>query len=122
MRQNLKKWKDLVFYWNLLNQIRNTDRSKTGNENDFLQSPVWSDQYKQFFDSRKPTKKMPENGDANGAYNIARKGLILLKKLKDGKTPSISNHDWDLAAQNWNELIKAKVWQKFYKKMTSSIK
>lgn len=112
-----KKWKSLVFFWNLLNQIRNIDKSKTGNENDFLQSPVWSEKYQQFFDSRKNTaQNLPENGDANGAYNIARKGLILLKKIKDNPNTTnltISNHEWDLAAQNWNKLTRAKGWKHF---------
>ncbi len=70
-------WKALVFHWNLLNQIRNTNRSKEGNENDFILSPV-----QPFFDSRKiDTKILPENGDANGAYNIARKGAIILNRI-----------------------------------------
>ncbi|MEK9165958.1 MAG: type V CRISPR-associated protein Cas12a/Cpf1 [Patescibacteria group bacterium] len=49
------------------------------------------------------------NGDANGAYNIARKGLIMLKKIKDNpEKPDlfISNRDWDLAAQNWEKFLQ----------------
>lgn len=106
------RWRNLVFLWNLLNQIRNTDKSKKGNENDFLQSPVYSNKYQQFFDSRKVTsQEIPDNGDANGAYNIARKGAIILNRIKNcknisnfgkdnnGKNPEnsyyISDADWD---------------------------
>lgn len=103
------EWKTLVFLWNLLNQIRNTDRAKTGNENDFLQSPVWSVKYEQFFDSRKVTvKNLPYNGDANGAYNIARKGAMLLKRIKkspDNPNLFISLTDWDAAAQDWEKYV-----------------
>ncbi|PIR13547.1 type V CRISPR-associated protein Cpf1 [Candidatus Falkowbacteria bacterium CG11_big_fil_rev_8_21_14_0_20_39_10] len=109
------RWKDLVFFWNLLNQIRNTDRSAQGDENDFLQSPVWSEKYNCFYDSRKAPNNMPNNGDANGAFNIARKGQLILERIKkcsdipkfgndnNGKNPEnnyfISDADWDKFAQ-----------------------
>ena len=36
-----------------------------------------------FFDSRQVKNEvLPDNGDANGAYNIARKGIILLDKIQ----------------------------------------
>lgn len=99
------QWNTLVFYWNLLNQIRNTDRKKQGNENDFLQSPVWSKTHSCFYDSRKAGEEMPQNGDANGAYNIARKGILVLDRIRNHaekdpdfkKSPDlfISNDEWD---------------------------
>src|SRR3989339_807696 len=46
-------WKSFIFYWNLLNQIRNSDKSKDENESDFIQSPIWSEKINDFFDSRK---------------------------------------------------------------------
>lgn len=109
-------WKCLVFLWNLLNQIRNTDRVAKGDENDFLQSPIWSNKYNCFYDSRKVSNEMPNNGDANGAFNIARKGLIVLDRIKkctdvskfgndnNGHNPEngyfISDEEWDKFAQN----------------------
>jgi hypothetical protein len=76
-------WKSLVFYWNLLNQIRNTDTSVETDETDFIQSPVFSQALNDFFDSRKVARgeyseyektngQLPKNGDANGAYHIAK--------------------------------------------------
>ncbi len=120
--KDLNWWKRIVFLWNLLNQIRNTDRDKTGNENDFLQSPVWSEKYNQFFDSRNiQTIDLPDNGDANGAYNIARKGVILLQRIKkspdiskfgndnNGKNPEngyyIFEQDWDTAVSDWDKYV-----------------
>lgn len=96
-------WKSLIFYWNLLNQIRNTDKSKDGDENDFIQSSVWSDKINDFYDSRKKYQtELPKNGDANGAYNIARKGIMLLNEIqKNPEKPDlfIKNTDWDKFAQ-----------------------
>lgn len=117
-------WKRLVFLWNLLNQIRNTDREKEGDENDFLQSPVWSEKYKCFYDSCKVVENnIPNNGDANGAYNIARKGALLLQRIKNcpeiskfgndnnGKNPEngyyISDQDWDAAVSDWDKYVSS---------------
>jgi hypothetical protein len=115
-RGNEKFFKDIIFYFNLICQIRNTQDDEEGDKNDFILSPV-----EPFFDSRDAEKfsreynnekKLPKNGDENGAYNIARKGLIILKKISDfsegGKIKwdniYISNDDWDLFLKN-NSLI-----------------
>ena len=103
---NEKFFEDFIFYFNLICQIRNTndtDKSKEEGKDDFILSPV-----EPFFDSRDPKKfgnNFPTNGDDNGAYNIARKGIIILEKLKEHsktdpefrKYPDlfISNSDWD---------------------------
>lgn len=100
------KWSSLIFYWNLLNQIRNSDKSKEDNGSDFIQSPVWSDKIKGFYDSRRTKEydiSLPDNGDANGAYNIARKGIMLLDRIKENpEKPDlyIKNSDWDTESQN----------------------
>ena len=100
-------WKTLVYLWNFLNQIRNADRDTDDRGNDFIQSPVYSEKIKGFFDSRKYRQyefTYPDNGDANGAYNIARKGLLMIKRIKDNlkeKNLYIKNEDWDrYAVQN----------------------
>src|SRR5690606_918905 len=44
------------------------------------------------------------NGDANGAYNIARKGMILLKRINDEQEKPhlfISKKDWDEFTHQW---------------------
>ncbi len=85
-------------------QLRNTTVNEnnteiTENELDYIISPV-KDKNGNFFDSRDELKNLPDNGDANGAYNIARKGLLYIEQLqesiKTGKLPtlSISTLDW----------------------------
>jgi CRISPR-associated protein Cpf1 len=47
---------------------------------------------------------MPENADANGAYNIARKGLMIIEQIKQSDDCAkvkldISNKRWLQSAQ-----------------------
>ena len=83
-------------------QLRN---SATGTDEDYILSPVRGDNGL-FFDSRSAGKTMPKDADANGAYNIARKGLMILDRIKN--TPdedlqkvnlAIGNSDWLIYAQ-----------------------
>ncbi|MDR2410332.1 MAG: type V CRISPR-associated protein Cas12a/Cpf1, partial [Bacteroidales bacterium] len=85
--KNLKKvdkqhtaWKSLCFAIRLIQNIRNTGTAV--GEEDFIQSPV-RDENGNHFDSRRAGEKMPQNGDANGAYNIARKGLIAFQRISE---------------------------------------
>ena len=91
----------------LLLQMRN---SKIKSDVDFLLSPV-ADENGVFFDSRKykGSRKcsgvvLPENADANGAFNIARKGLMLVRQMRIAKDepfkPDLSNRQWLKFAQD----------------------
>ena len=83
--------------FSLICQIRNTKKDVKWDENDFILSPV-----KPFFDSRN-SKKFPKNWDDNWAYNIARKGLIILNRISENpEKPDllIFNADWDNFARN----------------------
>lgn len=76
-------------------QMRN---SMTGTEIDYLVSPV-SDENGLFYDSRTCGDQLPKNADANGAFNIARKGLMWISQLQacdklDHFTPDLSNKSW----------------------------
>lgn len=81
-------------------QMRN---SITGTEIDYLVSPV-ADEHGEFYDSRKASADLPKDADANGAYNIARKGLMLMRRIQKSKELkkvdlAISNRDWLRFAQ-----------------------
>lgn len=93
-------FRDLLDLMKLLLQIRN---SKTNSEVDYLLSAV-ADRQGSFFDSRKGIVTLPDNADANGAYNIARKGLWIIRKIQETPktekpTLNISNKEWLLFAQ-----------------------
>ncbi|MDR1974531.1 MAG: type V CRISPR-associated protein Cas12a/Cpf1 [Bacteroidales bacterium] len=114
--ENYKKWtawESLRFVIDIIQQIRNSGRS----DDNFLQSPVRNEEG-EHFDSRyyekKDGPKLPKDGDANGAYNIARKGIIMYEHIKQyyEKEKSqdlnlfISDEEWDLWLQDKNK------WQK----------
>lgn len=129
--KNRNFWQSFIYLFNLTLQVRNsttTQYKKDTNGNvietidgvDFLASPV-----KPFFctDGGKYTKgfvnlagleakfigKIEDkerfiaefNGDANGAYNIARKGILLLERVAKSEKPDlfISKFDWDKFTQ-----------------------
>ena len=94
-------FKDLLGLMKLLLQMRN---SKTNSEVDYLLSPV-ADEEGNFFDSRKGITVLPDNADANGAYNIARKGLWVIRKIQETSeneklSLAITNKEWLQFAQS----------------------
>ena len=95
-----KHLESLMHLMKLLLQMRN---SKTGTEVDYILSPV-ADANGNFYDSRKNIATLPKDADANGAYNIARKGLWAIRKIQStpsGEKPklAISNKEWLQFAQ-----------------------
>ncbi len=92
-QSDTKFFKELIFLIDRILQLRNSN-SETGE--DYILSCVRNENG-EFFDSRKSKDNEPKDADANGAYNIARKGLIILKRIKDNsKKPDlkITNKDF----------------------------
>lgn len=91
------------FYESLLKLLKLTlqmRNSVTGTDIDYLVSPV-ADKDGIFFDSRTCGSLLPANADANGAFNIARKGLMLLRQIQQSSIDAekiqlapIKNEDW----------------------------
>ncbi len=126
-------WQSLRYALDLIQQIRNSGEKNSKDDN-FLSSPVRNEKGEHF-----DTRNHKNNGDlelivdadANGAYNIARKGLImdahikywiesgrLMKSTKkDEKTPDldlfVSDKEWDL----W--LLDREQWEKELPKFAS---
>lgn len=83
-------------------QMRNSS-SETGE--DYILSPVFGPNG--YYDSRNYDVNgvLPCDADANGAYNIARKGLLIIEKLKaqpnkNKPNMTISNDEWIWYCQN----------------------
>lgn len=86
--------------FNLMMQMRN---SSNDGMKDYIISPILNE-HNEFYDSSKGNAELPIDADANGAYNIARKGLWVLDQLfnseKDSKVRlAMTNKEWLLYAQ-----------------------
>ena len=104
-KKNKPAWESLRFAINLIQQIRNTGESEK--DNDFILSPI-RDNSGNHFDSRKAKNNQPTNGDANGAYNIARKGIIASEHIKRNLDKLyIRDEEWGA----W--LAGKKTWEKW---------
>lgn len=114
-------WESLRFAIDLIQQIRNS--GTTERDTDFIFSPV-RDEKGNHFDSRVYWDKeqkgeksdMPSSGDANGAFNIARKGIIMNEHIKKGYSLFISDLEWDA----W--LAGRKEWEQWLKDNESTLK
>ena len=95
-------FKDLMGLMKLLLQMRN---SKTNSEVDYLLSPV-ADEEGHFFDSREGIESLPDNADANGAFNIARKGLWVIRKIQE--TPEGEKLSLAITNKEWLEFAQTK--------------
>lgn len=73
-------------------QLRNFDES-----NDYIISPV-KNKNGYYFDSRVSGDNLPNNGDANGAYNIAKKGKLFCERVMEAKGEKVNilikDEDW----------------------------
>lgn len=83
-------------------QMRN---SITGTEVDYMVSPV-ADEKCNFYDSRSCGDELPKNADANGAYNIARKGLWIAQQIQ--ATPVDEKVNWSISDKEWLRFAQSK--------------
>jgi CRISPR-associated protein Cpf1 len=88
-----KFYSEFIELLSLTMQLRNSD-----DNNDYIISPV-KDSKGRFYDSRTGISNLPKDADANGAYNIARKGLIIVNRIKqlgddENLKYSITNAEW----------------------------
>ena len=99
-------YEELLRLFRLTLQMRN---SISNSEQDYLLSPV-ADENGNFFNSEEEKLKgkdeygnwkssLPVDADANGAYNIARKGLWMIRQIKNASNLkkmnlAISNKEW----------------------------
>lgn len=93
-------FKKLLYLLKLTLQMRN---SETGTNVDYMQSPV-ADEEGNFYNSNTCDSSLPKNADANGAYNIARKGLWIVQQIKTSDDLrnlklAITNKEWLQFAQ-----------------------
>lgn len=97
-----KHLEPLMHLMKLLLQMRN---SETRTEVDYILSPV-ADANGNFYDSRKNIATLPKDADANGAYNIARKGLWAIRKIQT--TPIVEKLNLAISNKEWLQFAQQK--------------
>lgn len=85
VNENAAFFKDIFDAFGTTLQMRNSS-----GEEDYIESPVLNENG-QFFDSRKAGEEWPRDADSNGAYHIALKGLL---RMKRGQTAKLKRLDW----------------------------
>lgn len=95
----------LMQFMKLLLQLRN---SRKNPEEDHILSSV-ADENGVFYDSRSCGDTLPENADANGAYNIARKGLMLIRQIKEAK--KLDKVKFDISNKAWLNFAQQKPYK-----------
>ena len=111
LKEEICSQTDKAFFTGLLHILKLTlqmRNSITGTETDYLVSPV-ADENGVFYDSRSCGDQLPENADANGAYNIARKGLMLIREIKKAK--ELGKVKYDISNKAWLNFAQQKPYK-----------
>ena len=103
---NLNFFTNFIKLFKLTVQLRNSKTGSTLKKDDYLISPV-ANKNGEFYDSRNfngDTASLPQDADANGAYNIARKGLFVVEQIKSVKTDQdLKNIKFTMSNKEWLE-------------------
>lgn len=83
-------------------QLRN---SIPNSKEDYLISPIKNNDGI-FFDSRKSKNSLPKDADANGAYNIARKGLMLINQIKETEKDKLKRVKYNIKNEEWLKFVQ----------------
>lgn len=120
LKQNEKPSKVVADFWDTMLknfkfvlQMRN---SNAASGEDYIISPV-KNADGTFFDSRKEKElgdkaKLPIDADANGAYHIALKGLLLLKRFAKTDESNLKKADLRISEAEWFEFAQEKRYGK----------
>lgn len=95
-------FKKLMDLFKLTLQMRN---SISNSDVDYLISPV-KNMKGEFYDSRKADKTLPQDADANGAFHIAKKGLMWLQQIQNYKGTDWKKLDLEKSNKGWLQYIQ----------------
>lgn len=87
----------LIDLFKLMLQMRNSSDKMNL---DYIISPV-QNKNGEFFDSRKAGDDLPKNADANGAYNIARKGLMCIDRIQNTSDDKLNEINLFISKDDW---------------------
>lgn len=108
LKANILRQADKKFFVALLKNLSYTlqmRNSITGEAVDYIISPIRASDG-QFFDSRASAATLPQDADANGAYNIARKALWAVKSFKAADADKIDTVKLSISQSEWLEFAQ----------------
>lgn len=95
------------FFISLMNYLDITLLLRYSSANkDYILSPVENSKG-EFYDSVKEKSNLPFNADANGAYHIALKGLMILNQINGTDGDQLDKMKFDLSHKTWLQFIQA---------------
>lgn len=97
-------WEKLIKLMRLMHQMRNSIPNQM---EDYLISPVKNSKGN-FYDSRKNIETLPKDADANGAYNIARKGLMLIDQIRESEEENLNKIKFKITNEDWLKYVQEK--------------
>lgn len=101
IKQNSKEFfESLIYLVKLMLQMRN---SIPNSPIDYLVSPVKNSTGEFFITNETAIIK---DADANGAYNIARKGLMIIEQIKEADDDKLSKIKFDISNKAWLEFVQ----------------
>lgn len=95
-------FKKLMDLFKLTLQMRN---SISNSDVDYLISPV-KNKKGEFYDSRKADNTLPQDADANGAYHIAKKGLMWLQQIQNFNGADWKKLNLEKSNKGWLQFIQ----------------
>ena len=103
IKNGIEEIEDKAFFERLLSLFRLTlqmRNSISGSDVDYIISPV-QDKNGNFYDSRICGPTLPKDADANGAYNIARKGLWIVELLRRTDMDELQKVKLNISNKEW---------------------
>lgn len=95
-------WTDFLKLLKLMLQMRN---SIPNTFEDYLISPV-KNSNGNFYNSKVADEKLPKDADANGAYNIARKGLMLINQIRNLDENKLEKVKFEISNKDWLSFVQ----------------
>ena len=95
-------WIKFLKLLKLMLQMRN---SIPNTSEDYLISPVKNSKGF-FYNSKVSDEKLPKDADANGAYNIARKGLMLINQIRNIEDNKLGKVKFEISNQDWLTFVQ----------------
>lgn len=108
LKEEILRQDDKAFFEELLALIKLTlqmRNSKTGTDIDYMISPV-RNKFGEFYNSNTCSEQWPKDADANGAFNIARKGLMLVKQIKNTDSSKLARVKFNITNKEWLEFVQ----------------